>query len=507
MPNRTLAAAALLTLALAPATVQADTYTVRLDPSVATANQSGRLILFFATESLPQQRRVQPIQAPFFSKPQPIASMDVEDWKPGTTITIENPTIVWPGPLEDIEGEVRVQALLDVDNTERSHRAGPGNLVSDMMTIKLTRELDESISLNLTERLEPEELPENTDRLHWLTMKSPTLSSFAGHDVYHRAGLILPADFEEDPKRTWPAVYHIPGYGGRHTMASYYVRAADNLPPAVHIFLDAEAPLGHHGFVDSANNGPRATAFIEEFIPYLERSYRLRAEAKARIVTGHSSGGWSSLWLQLKYPDTFGACWSSAPDPVCFTEFGVVNIYDDANMFANGDGEKHPSMRRTYRDGRSLVRMTIEEENGMEWAIQPDGASGQQWDAWEAMFSPRNPKTNLPKPLYDPRTGVIDKDVANAWKPFDIHLLVRENWDQYGPIMAKRVRLVCGDVDSFYLERAVKELKATFDARRGDMAGDGYIELIPGADHGGAAAQSRQRFRDEMTAYLEGIDE
>jgi len=42
---------------------------------------------------------------------------------------------------------------------------------------------------------------------------------------------------------------------------------------------------------------PRGEALVKEFIPYLESQFHLIAKPEARIVTGHSSGGWSSLWL------------------------------------------------------------------------------------------------------------------------------------------------------------------------------------------------------------------
>ncbi len=37
--------------------------------------------------------------------------------------------------------------------------------------------------------------------------------------------------------------------------------------------------------------------------------------------SGHSSGGWSSLWLQIEHPEVFGGVWSLAPDPVDFRDF------------------------------------------------------------------------------------------------------------------------------------------------------------------------------------------
>jgi pimeloyl-ACP methyl ester carboxylesterase len=484
----------------------ADAVIVTLDASVADTPQTGRLLLFFATATLPEWERVSPINGPFFTKAQPIASMPVTQWKPGTSIRIEHPEIIWPGPIEQLDGATRIQVLLDVDRTERSHEEGPGNIVSAFKTVTLAPDVDDVITLTLDKKIEPALLPADSENIKWVELRSDTLSTFCGVDVYHRAGVVLPAGWNDDPTKSWPAVYIIPGYGGRHTMAAMYERRIDSLPPAVHIVLDCESSLGHHGFVDSPNHGPRGTAFINEFIPHLERTFRLKPERDARIVTGHSSGGWSCLWLQLKHPDVFGACFSSAPDPVDFRSFGVVNIYDDTNMFSNAEGGDNPSYRHTYRDGRVFVRMLIREEAGMEWAIEPNGGSGQQWDAWEAMFSPVDSTTKLPRALFDPRTGVIDKDVAKAWKAYDIAQLVRDDWETFGPIMTDRVRLTVGSVDSFYLERAVGRLKGIVDAKRAEAGdaptGRGYIEIVEGADHGTISFRTRARWNEEITALL-----
>ena len=42
--------------------------------------------------------------------------------------------------------------------------------------------------------------------------------------------------------------------------------------------------------------------------------FRMDARPRARLLTGHSSGGWSTLWLQITYPGVFGATWSTSPE-------------------------------------------------------------------------------------------------------------------------------------------------------------------------------------------------
>jgi len=503
MRRRRLLITAGLCLGVTPTLTAADRFEVTLDPAIADEPQSGRLLFFFVTQAMPRWERIAPMNAPFFIAPQPIASVDVRDWTPGTTMRLDAPTVAWPAPISELDIVGNMQVVLDVDQTERSHDAGPGNLYSDIQRITLSSDAEDSITCTLTKRIEPRPMPTSTDRVQFVEWRSSLLSAAAGHDVYHRAGVVLPHEYADDPDRHWPAVYVIPGYGGRHTMARRYAGRSTPVPHAVYIVLDCESPLGHHGFVDSPNHGPRATALVEEFIPHLERMFRLKSTPAKRIVTGHSSGGWSSLWLQLHYPDVFGACFSSAPDPVDFRAFSGVNIYKDENMFVDATGGQRPSYRSTNSDGVDTVRMTIAEENGMEWAIHPRGGSGQQWDAWEAMFSPRDEATGLPVPLFDPRTGAIDHEVARHWARYDIGRLVRSNWETFGPIMRDRVRLVCGSVDSFYLEDAVIELGTAVDERLGGETGAGYVRIIDGADHGSVWYSVREIWANDMAAFLD----
>jgi len=282
--------------------------------------------------------------------------------------------------------------------------------------------------------------------------------------------------------------------------------ASSTMPMAVYIVLDPEAPLGHHGFVDSANNGPRATALLTEFIPYLESQFKLAARPEARLITGHSSGGWSSLWLQLGHPEVFGGCWSSSPDPIDFTAFQMTDVYADASMYADAQLEDTPSYRRAPgRDEQPRSLMSVRQECGMETAIDPNGRSGQQWDAWEAMFSQRDPEIGRPLRMFDRVTGAIHKDTAAQWARFDICRLVTQHWEVYGDTVMNKVHLACGDRDSYFLNRAIERFKQKTDALKPASAKDasGYVLIVPGADHETVSLQIAPRWNKEMRQYLQ----
>jgi hypothetical protein len=514
----TAVAAASVTAVLAH--VPGDAYVVTLDPAARSEPASGRVILFFLTDAAQQWEGAQPARGPWWDPPQPIASVAVTDLAPGGSVTIERGAVTSGFDLDELSGRLRVQAVLDADRTERHHLEGPGNVVSESVAVTLGADRPDRVELRLTRAIKGPAVPPEAPNLKWVELPSRLLSTAAQRPVVHRAGVALPRAYLAEeaaggdaPRHRWPVIYVIPGFGGRFTDAGQFARmlATDGMeeiaPMAVHVVLDPESPLGHHGFVDAPNHGPRGTALVRELIPHLETLFRIDPRREARIVTGHSSGGWSSLWLQLQWPEVFGACWSTSPDPLDFRAFQMSDLYADESVFVDAAGHEQPSYRRLAKtDSGTEVVMTVRQESDMEFAMSPEGASGEQWDAWAAMFSPRDRHTGLPRRMFDPRSGTIDDAVVAHWAQFDVTRIVDADWPRYGPIVTQRVRLLCGELDSFYLERAVLLFQETVERRAAlsGEAGPGYVAIVPEATHDNLHNKVFQRINQEMRDYLAG---
>ena len=252
------------------------------------------------------------------------------------------------------------------------------------------------------------------------------------------------------------------------------------------VVLDPSCRLGHHVFADSANNGPCGRALVEELIPSIEKQYRGLGVPAARFVTGHSSGGWSSLWLQVTYPDFFGGVWSTSPDPVDFRDFQRINIYrPGVNMFIDDQGERRPIAR-----SKGKPTLFYKPFSDMDRIM----GHGGQLDSFDAVFSPRG-ADGKPRPLWDRDTGAVDPDVAQHWEKYDIRLMLENNWKTLGPKLAGKLHVYTGSEDTFYLDGAVVLLEGVADetgqrCRRGGR---------PGRDHGNLIdAKMRKRINKEM---------
>lgn len=482
----------------------------------------GRLLLFLKGD-LPRLRKAVPTDAPFFEAPQPMFGRAVESLVPGQAIEFDEQTIAFPVPFEQLQGRFEMQAVFDRDRTASGFMA-PGNLVSEVTTIDLDPARPEKVTVTFSRRLPPAEALPKDQGVIWEELRSDLLTRALGHEQFIRAGIVLPRGYHDTnwPRREWPVIFVIPGFGGRHIMATHYAKlvAAERTqlvaPQAIWVVLDPESPLGHHLFADSEAHGPRARSLVEEFIPYLESKYRIVARPEARIVTGHSSGGWSALWLALDHPETFGACFASGPDPVDFSAFQVSDLYHDESMFVDAEDHARPSYRQMIGPEFERVLMTAAQECAMERVLSPDGASGQQWDAWASVFGRIDASGLRVKPMFDAQTGVIDRAVVERdWSRYDIARRIDRDWKTLGPIMMERVRVLCGDRDDFYLNRAVEKLRDLVARRRAETPesaesaqAKGYIEIVRGATHGSLPSLALLRWHTEMRDHLRrhGLD-
>ncbi|RMD63972.1 hypothetical protein D6833_05090, partial [Candidatus Parcubacteria bacterium] len=131
-----------------------------------------------------------------------------------------------------------------------------------------------------------------------------------------------------------------------------------------------------------------------------------------------------------------------------------VNIYEDKNAyFIDSPFKRTP--RPGHRDYLGHVSATLEEMNHRELVLGTHSRSGQQWDIWEAVYSPVGPD-GYPMRIWDKRTGEINHKVAEYWREhYDLGYILRRDWKTLGPKLQGKIHIYCGDMDNYYLNDAV----------------------------------------------------
>jgi S-formylglutathione hydrolase FrmB len=142
----------------------------------------------------------------------------------------------------------------------------------------------------------------------------------------------LPPDYGIS-ERKYPVVYLLHGYTDDHTgwlqfgeIDRYANKAiADGTIPPMIIVM----PNGDSSWYINSFDGKEKYEdfFVKEFMPSVEKSFRIRAQKKYRGIAGLSMGGFGTLYYALKYPELFSA---AAPlSAAVFPDDEVIGFTDE----------------------------------------------------------------------------------------------------------------------------------------------------------------------------------
>ncbi len=475
---------------------------VSFDETISTENKDGRLLLMLSTDDGKEPR----FQINDGLNTQLIFGMNVDHMSPGTPITFDETIFGYPYPsLSEVPpGEYNVQALLHVyetfnlstghtvklpmDNGEgQQWNRSPGNLYSKPFKITVGENGVENISVVMDQEIPPIEEPADTEWIKHIKLKSEKLSEFYGRDMYLGAHILLPKGFEEHPEAKYPLMVfqgHFPSdfggfrttppdpnleptYSARFDLDGYNIiqqqEAYDfykrwnepDFPRFLIIEIQHPTPYYDDSYaVNSASQGPWGDAITYELIPHIEKEFQGIGEGWSRFLYGGSTGGWEALAVQVKYPDEYNGCFAACPDPIDFRAYSLTNIYEDDNAYYY-DSEHKKLEVPAHRNYLGQIQSTLRQGNHLELVLGDKSRSGQQWDIWEATYSPQG-DDGYPVRLWDKMTGDIDHKVAEYWKEnYDLRHILERDWNKLGPKLKGKIHIYCGDMDNYYLNNAV----------------------------------------------------
>jgi hypothetical protein len=475
---------------------------ISFDQSVGSEPLDGRIVLVLTTREEPEPR----FQVTSSIGAAQVFGIDVDGLAPGAEAVID--ADVFGFPHESISevppGEYYVQAVLHeystfhlsngktvklpMDRGEGQHwNRAPGNLYSAPRKLRVDPQRAERLAIALDQMMPPIPEPEDTKYIKHIKIQSELLTEFWGRPMHLGAHVLLPEGFDEHPEARYPiAVFHghFPSdFGGFRTEppdpdleCTYSERfsvdcynrfqqqeaydfyrqwTGPDFPRLLIVEVQHANPYYDDSYaVNSANLGPYGDAITYELIPYIEEQFRGIGEGWARFLYGGSTGGWEALAVQVFYPDEYNGTFAACPDPIDFRAYTLVNIYEDENAYYV-DGQFKRVERPGHRNWLGEVDRTVRDFNHLELVLGTKSRSGDQYDIWEAVYSPMG-NDGYPKRIWDKYTGAIDHEVAEYWREnYDLRYIMERDWATLGPKLEGKLHIYCGDMDNYYLNNAV----------------------------------------------------
>ncbi|MEM9857270.1 MAG: alpha/beta hydrolase-fold protein [Bacteroidota bacterium] len=477
------------------------TFTVSIAQALADKPSDGRIILLLANNDASEPR----FQLTDGTDSQLGFGIDVEGLDTGDQVVFDHKAFGYP--IERVDhippGEYYVQAVMNRYETYdlstghtvklppekgegQQWNRKPGNFYSLPQKIVIGEEAS-SYDIILDQVIPNVKEPVDTEFIKHVKIKSELLSDFWGRDVFLGAHVLIPRGFAEHPEARYPLmIFHghfpsdfggfrtdppdpdlIPDYSARFNVAGYNIVqqqeaynfyqkwVSDDFPRVLIIKIQHANPYYDDSYaVNSANLGPYGDAITYELIPYIEKEFRGIGQGWARFLYGGSTGGWEALAAQVMYPKEYNGCFAACPDPIDFRAYTSTNLYEDENAYYYKSDFKQ-TLKPGHRDSLGKVDASLRDMNMRELVLGTKSRSGQQWDIWEAVYSPQG-GDGYPQRIWDKKTGMINKEVAEYWKEnYDLRHILARDWNKLGADLKGKIHIYCGDMDNYYLNNAV----------------------------------------------------
>lgn len=201
-----------------------------------------------------------------------------------------------------------------------------------------------------------------------LSLKSEILGGERKYAVY------LPSDYDYS-NRKYPVLYLLHGAGDDHTgwvqfgeVKSITDKANKSGVSTSMIIVMPDAQTGKKGYFNDLNQKWNyEDFFFKEFIPFIEKKYRIKSEKRYRAIAGLSMGGGGSFIYALRHPEMFSsACpLSGYMGELSYTEFYEKNML----KYKNQRREKLFNYYSNHNALSIIQNQTVENLKSVRWYI------------------------------------------------------------------------------------------------------------------------------------------
>ena len=202
-----------------------------------------------------------------------------------------------------------------------------------------------------------------------LSLKSNILKMDRKYAIY------LPPGYD-DSQRSYPVLYLLHGSGDDQTGWIQYGEVQYITDKAINdglatpmIIVMPDANTGKRGYVnDVTGKWLYEDFFMQEFIPFIEKQYRIRGEKQYRAISGNSMGGEGTFIYALHHPEMFAAaCPLSAAT-------GPLDIKDMKGYLAKrgmegGTTEQQEAWVKNYSVLNLIESMPENQKRAVRWYL------------------------------------------------------------------------------------------------------------------------------------------
>lgn len=229
--------------------------------------------------------------------------------------------------------------------------------------------------------------------------------------------IYLPPDYETS-QRSYPVLYLLHGAGDDQSGWVQFGEVLNIADKAINsgaatpmIIVMPDANTGQRGYVNNVSGTwPYEDFFFQEFMPFIEKTYRTRTEKRYRAISGLSMGGEGTFIYALHHPELFAAACplSAATGPLKIEDLKNYPLWKMAEGITDADKEAYfkkysvlslieniqDSQKKSVRwyidcgdddflfEGNSLVHIAMrKKEIPHEYRVR-DG--GHSWTYWRA---------------------------------------------------------------------------------------------------------------------------
>lgn len=185
----------------------------------------------------------------------------------------------------------------------------------------------------------------------------------------------LPPDYETS-QRNYPVLYLLHGYGDDQTGWVQFGEVQHIADKAINegkatpmIIVMPDANTGKIGYVNDLKGEWRyEDFFFEEFIPYVEKIIRIKAEKTYRAISGLSMGGEGTFIYAMHHPELFSsACpLSAATGPANIEEMNKYILWQKAEGVTNVQKDAY---FKKYGVLNLIDNITDENKKAVRWYI------------------------------------------------------------------------------------------------------------------------------------------